>query len=123
VLRGGVPERGHHVGAGAGGIVDGAGHQLSGQRVVALRHADGHLLRGAAVELGRPPGARTGPAGEAPELRREQSLVDELVEMELGCVPGHADPVRRLVPADRSGLRHDEAVQSPPNGLGERREP
>jgi hypothetical protein len=82
--------------------------------------ADGDLLARSPIELGRPAGAGPAPAGQPSELRGQQSLVDELVEVELRGVPWNLDPLSGLIAADGAGLARHEAVQRTPNRIGQR---
>jgi hypothetical protein len=98
---------------------DGAGQHAARQLVAALRHADLQLPRGAAVELGGAAGARAAATGGAAELDLEQTLVLELVQVELGDVTWHPEAGGGLVAADRAGLRRHPAVEGAAHRLGE----
>src|SRR5439155_4294600 len=95
----------------------------AGQVVAPLRDAHLQGPGRTAVELRRPAGSRPSPAGRAPVLDVEQPAGHEPVEMELGHMPGDADPGRRLVPADGPHLPDDEVVEPPPCRFRQRRQP
>ena len=93
----------------------GPGHgrrqQPGRQLVAALGKADLDLHVGPPIALGRSARTRPTPSHRPPVLGRQQPVVDETVEVELGHVVGDPYAGGRLLPGDRVGLRGDEAVQ------------
>ncbi len=75
----------------------------------------------AAIELGRPSGARTRSTGAAPERRLEQPALDQSIEMKRGERATDSGCGRSLVPVD--GLRGGRRVlvDPPTDRLGEQR--
>src|SRR5205807_4231245 len=99
---------------------DRSGQEPPGQLVLAWREADRELARRASVELGGPARSGSAAAGWAGVGHFEQAVLDELVEMELGHVAGHARAFGRLVAVDRGRLGDHVAVQGAPDWLAQR---
>jgi hypothetical protein len=99
------------------------GEDLPGQVVVPRRQRDRDLPRGTPVELRRSSRARAAPTRQPPELRVQQSLLHQLVQVELRGVPGQVDALSGLVPAHRFRLGSDVEVERAARRLGERADP
>jgi hypothetical protein len=86
---------------------------------VPFRQGHRDLTVGAPVQLRRT--SRTGPTppGQPAELRDEQAVRDQLVQVELRRVPSDAGTGGRLVAADGIRLVDDVQVEVAANRLGE----
>ncbi|CKT41529.1 Uncharacterised protein [Mycobacterium tuberculosis] len=89
---------------GGGRQHDGCGHQPPSKLVLPLWKAEGDVAAGPAIQLGGPPGAGAGPAGQARVLGIQQVFGSEPVQMEFRLVARDADGVGRLVSAHRHRL-------------------
>ncbi len=101
-------------------ILDGSGQEAPDQLVATCGKADGELAIRPAIALGRAAGAWTASPGATRVIRLQQAVGDELVEVELGGMHGDADTDRRLLPADRTGLGQDEAIEPASKRLRQR---
>src|SRR5690606_4759595 len=90
------------------GRLDGLRHEARRDVVAARRQRQVDLAVRAPVQLGGAAGTGTGPAGEAAVLDVEQALGGQLVEVEGGEPPLHADGRGRLVATDRLGAARDD---------------
>ena len=91
---------------------DRVGQQATDEVVVSLGDAERHLRRSSAIELRRPAGTRTSPTGGTTELHIEQTHLGQLVEMEGGDRPRHAESRRDLVTPDWRSLGDDMAMDA-----------
>jgi hypothetical protein len=90
---------------------------------VALGQRDRNLAGGAPVELRRGARPRATPSGQPPVFDIEQTLLDQLVEVELGDVPRQARARGGLIPAHRFPLGYEVEIQRAPRRFGERADP
>src|SRR5207248_4994731 len=98
-----IRNSGQRVGDGGGGtgcIADRGGEERSRKVVLAGRQAHRYLAFGAPIELRRSARAGALATGQTAELRRQEPVGDEPVEMERGYGAGDAHGSRRLVLAD-----------------------
>jgi hypothetical protein len=102
-----------------GRIIYGCGQQLSREVVSAFRQDHRKLSAGSGVELGRTAAAWASALGESLEADVEQTLLGELVEVELCSVASDAERVGGLVPTDRRGLGAHIEVEVAPDWVGE----
>lgn len=103
--------------AGGFGFLHGLGEEPSGQLVVPLGQADGDLLGGALVELGRPARSWTGAAAAPFVDDVEERLVRQAVQMERRGLTCETEGGGGFVAADRLRLAHDVPVQPHPGRL------
>ncbi len=92
-------------------LVDGAGKQRGREVVLARREAHRDFAFRAAVQLRRTSRAGSLAAGEPAELRREQSVGDEPVEVECGDRPRDPDRGGGFVLGDRVATSDHELVE------------
>ena len=103
-------------------IGDRTRQQRRGDVVLAGGKAHRQLVGGPSVQLGRPTGAGPLAAGESAELRGEQAVGDEPVEMEPGDRAGDAQRLGRLVLAHGLTAADDEPVERAALRFGQRRD-
>lgn len=103
--------------AGGGGAVDGVGHQLSGELVLAVGQRDADLAGTAPVQLRRSPGARAASPTQPRVLGCQQTFRFELVEVKLGLMHRHPDRIGGLLAAHRYRLCGHERVKAAAHGI------
>jgi hypothetical protein len=101
------------------GLPDRRGEDASGEVIAAFRQGDRELAVGPSVELGRAAGAGTGPAGEPSELRLQEPLVAQPVQVELGGVHWYPDRGRGGFPPDGVRLGGYVLVKGATDGVGQ----
>ncbi len=94
--------------------------ELGNELVSALRETDPDVSLGSTVKLRRPTCSRSLPAGDPAVGSRQESCLDQLVQMEGRQQAANPEGTRGVVPGYRLGLPHDMLVQRPTDRIVQR---